>query len=381
MKTKKYFAVAMIVIVSLACSLFSSSGKSLDTTSADAQQTAISNDLHTGSATQFFAAQPCQVDKWEIVPTRYVSIPAHDKPDWVGTATPPNGWNIVIIFYAVHNLSDYWGKVTIDASALTIATEGGYTYGTVASVWFPSSEDVPLPVTQVQSQISPFGDGDMGKTTNQPFMWDTDYIPPTYGTKGYAQGYTSQYFGPAEGWANVPYYSILKVASTQKHLVLTMPDTAVDCFQGETGQKGTIPGKTFDLTNLKSDWTQYPNTGGVPTDDLGRSVNFPEIGTATLTDIQFGSGKATIKFQFTNSNPGEEMSGTLKGYIIGDDGITHPFFGGQFRVGPGATADGQDLVIEGGIPDSYRNMKLILAVDAKRGSNTYLYYNAFKFNP
>jgi len=378
MKNKKYFAIVLILFTSLACATLTGVGSGKSFTNGSSEPTNGNSETSTpetsNSPTQSF--QPCETNKWEVVPVSSVSIPGRDRPRWVGTPTPPNGWNVLFVYYAVLNGSDLWGKVSINNGAATITTEGGFTYNTLGmmqTLWFPQDQSLPVPIT-MQSHDAMVG----GNYVSQPLLIETDYLPPNFGAKGNVVGYTTQIGGGPEGWTNYPYYSIFKVAATQKQLTLTMPDIEIDCVQDGANQKGTIPSRTFDLGSYKSSWQQYPTSASVP--NLGSSINFADIGTTTLKNVQLDSGNATVKFQFTNSNQGAETRGTLNAYIVDSNGYIHGFQGGQFDAGPAATVDGQDLTTLGGVPNDDHKMKIVFWIETRQGSTKSDSYAVFNYN-
>jgi formylglycine-generating enzyme required for sulfatase activity len=322
----------------------------------------------------------CQTSKWEVVPVSVVSIPAHDQPSWVGTETPPNGWNIVFVAYAVLNKSDLWGSVSINNGLPTLTTEGGFTYNTVGmqGVWMRSDQEIPAPVTQIHPQTSPFGNGDMGKMLNQPLIYFTEYIPPHFAVLGTVQGYTSQWSGPPEGWTDFPYYSVFRVAATQKQLTLSLPDIEINCIQDGANQQGTIPARKFELDNYSSDWHQYATPASVP--NLGSAFDFAAIGTVAITSTMNESGNATVKFKFTNHNQGTQTTGTLNAYVVDSQGYMHRFQGGQFDAGPAATVDGQDLETLGGVPEGDPSLKIVFWIETRPASTSIESYAVFSIN-
>jgi hypothetical protein len=371
------WALSILIFASLACSL-----SSQVTPQPTLQPSAEATVMPTASVTSNSAGNsiqlspPCEDDKWEVVPVSVMSLPGHNQPGWVGTVTPPNGWNTVFVSYAILNGSDLWGRVNIDNTSPTITTEGGFNYSTVGmqGIWMPSDQKISVPITEIQNNPNLGG----GNQVYQPMAYITDYIPPNFGVVGSVEGYTTQLGGEPQYWIYYPYYSIFKVAATQKHLTLTLPDIEIDCIQDGVKQQGTISSRIFDLGSYKSDWQKYPTSAYVP--DLGSSIDFTNIGTVTIKSVQSDSdsGNVTIKFQFTNSNQGAETSGTLNAYIVDDYGYIHEFQGGQFDAGPAATVDGQDLETFGGVPDD-RNMKIVFWIETMQGSTSDS-YEAFNFN-
>jgi hypothetical protein len=359
---KLYFVLGMILTSGLACSLTSQASSSVGGTPIS--QKSISPPQSN---------QPCQADKWRL-PVDVLTSTAYVHPNWGGTPPAESGWNYVFVFFAVENNSDLWGSVTINANALSITTEGGFTYNPERlATWFPADAFVPDRELQTWDAI-------VGGWWFQPVYWiNTEYFPPKFSAQGTVVPYTTQLFGAIEGWAYIPYNFLFKVAATPKKLTLNISGVKVDCVVQGSKVEGHIPDSVVDLNNYQKN-VVFPTT--LPSTKLSdltsSSIVVPDIGTITITGVELNTGNATVKFRFTNANEGADTIGEIHAYIIGDDGYMHGMFGGAFHAGPGQTVDGTDLSTMGGIPEDISNLKIVFEVKSGQGP---VFYQVFNFNP
>jgi len=312
------------------------------------------------------SSDSCEIDKWQVVPTRIAYLPIEDE-NTNGFTSSDSGWNEVFVSIAVKNESNEWGYVKVGAGSLSITTEGNFTYNAYGVTGgmvgpFTSTDQLPFPTTWTSQDNW----GNYWITPETEL--DTEYIPPQFNIQGYQDSLTGQ---------GIPYYFAFKVAATQKKLILHISGPEVDCLI--QGDKVTefLPDEIFDLSNI-SQQISFPTTvinSSLP--NLGDSpIEVPNIGIITVTNIQRDSGTVTIKFTVTNSSAGEDTSGTVSGYIIGENGIIFDVFGGDFKVGPGQTGSGA-LIAK--IPDSVSNLKFILA-NKIFGNSGLGIYQAFNLN-
>lgn len=114
MKTKKFVAISVLLLVSLACGAIPQS--QLGAESSDPNLPEISNNeedlLNSGSSGVITSL--CQREKWKILPTGSFEYGLE------------NGWKLLIVQFAVKNGSNLWGTVFINPPVISVTTEDGF---------------------------------------------------------------------------------------------------------------------------------------------------------------------------------------------------------------------------------------------------------------
>jgi hypothetical protein len=252
---------------------------------------------------------PCEVEKWEIIPTGLYDYPQGD------------GWNILIIPIATHNGSSYWGSLSLSPDSLeqvTLTTEGGFEYQ------IHRNEDKFFYL--------------YGGPADSPYSFDGVKIPNRISSNVIPPGFTTcGDFHPGasnSGLVSMPeklQQLIFRVPETQKHFLISIPSLTISCYtEGGHLVASNKPPVAWDLDKDVRD-VNYPTVRpssdfqGFEGSTLIKGDGLFVFAGASRTDWWRFAGRNEelhLFFSMQNTNQGYDTEEGFNAYLIGDDGIS-----------------------------------------------------------
>lgn len=289
----------------------------------------------------------CQGNRWRIVPLAVYEYPQGD------------GWKLLIIPLAVENGSEMWGSFSGPASysGYSLATEAGYTYGPYRDNFLRLPPEPTSPYTEYAEAAKQDGFFIHSKIRL------LGVLPPDFRARGDNFDIGPTYWGVPDSWSQL----LFQVAENQEQFKLTIQYASVRCVLPDGSLESEILGP-FEL-DLNSDTAAIAFPIEKLADHISQVMSEPfEIGGASLQitkvyrdDTWFGDESGdmvVIEFQVDNLSGGYESSGSIRSYLIGDDGLIRtpgcgspwhcrakdvplngPAHTGYFGVGPGQTGE------------------------------------------
>jgi hypothetical protein len=260
-------------------------------------------------------ALSCEGMKWQIVPSHVYQFPLGD------------GFKLVIAELAITNASQYWGHVS--SVQLSVSTEGGFSYK-------PETDYSTIP----EIPASPYANLRPSDTLINTGLFGFDiWMPPNFTMLGERDS------GNQYKFQRQAYGAAFHVAESQQSLTLHLDGLKIECMLPELNEpyEEEVPSRSIELVDA-----QLPT---LPTDQQRvelENLTVPNVGSITYSGYRlFEEGDMTmmaLDFNFINANAGYATSGTLVGYIIGNDGFaikatkrsSNPGLA-YFEAGPGQT--------------------------------------------
>ena len=304
----------------------------------------------------------CQGNRWRIVPLAVYEYPLGD------------GWKLLIIPLAVENGSELWGNFSGPSSysGYNLTTEEEYTYGPYRVNYLRLPPEVPSPYTEYAEVTKQDGFFIHSK------IRVLGVLPPGFRSRGDSFDIGPTYWGVPDSWSQV----LFQVAENQEQFKLTIEGVGVSCILTDGSREWEVLGP-FEL-DLNSDTVAIEFPTAKLADRVSQDFSSPfEIGGASLQitnvyrgDTWFGDETGDlviIEFQVTNLSGGYEVSGEIKSYLIGDDGLIRrsgcglsgcgsdfPNLSGRFQVGPGQVGEASLGFIA---PKEVGNLKFVVSHD------------------
>ena len=282
MKTKIVFALAFLLIVSIACNNVSTLGGQPTTQTAAQNKLAVSTtEVPTAQTTE-----TCGKD-WIIKPSEVYVYPVD------------NSSNLVIIDLVIKNGTMYWGKFETygnNETRVVLTTEDGSTFTPLD--YNPEGAVYTLPTSPDSIYAGQ-------KYWENATWFQTDWIAPGFVSNG-------TLFPIWDGSQLYHYHFAFRVPISQKHFRLDITNAEVSCVGGAE----YLPTFSYDLDKdtglLKANSKSWPNIRGKLQIAENQEIAFDKL---------FRDGNL-IKLDFTAINNSSDIFyAVFTPYIIGADGI------------------------------------------------------------